>query len=96
MSMLAMTGPGKFSQGINSVQCSPHGFCVRGKLPGNHLVGPWTVVLVGVNDLTTEKLAMVASTVSSKMVQRIAHQEGFTFVECLTGAGLLFRPPIKS
>jgi len=32
-----------------------------------------------------EQLAMVASTVSSKMIQRIAHQEGFTFVECLTG-----------
>ncbi|KAF9646856.1 hypothetical protein BDM02DRAFT_3188473 [Thelephora ganbajun] len=32
-----------------------------------------------------EKLAMVASTVSSKMVQRMALQEGFTFVECLTG-----------
>jgi len=32
-----------------------------------------------------EKLAMVASTVSSKMVQQIARQEGFLFVECLTG-----------
>lgn len=32
-----------------------------------------------------EKLAMVASTVSSKMVQQMAYQEGFMFVECLTG-----------
>ncbi|KIY71646.1 hypothetical protein CYLTODRAFT_345563 [Cylindrobasidium torrendii FP15055 ss-10] len=31
------------------------------------------------------KLAMVASTVSSKMVEAIALAEGFTFVECLTG-----------
>jgi phosphomannomutase len=32
------------------------------------------------------KLAMVASTVSSKMVQAMAEKEGFAFVECLTGA----------
>ncbi|KAJ3881494.1 hypothetical protein F5051DRAFT_106628 [Lentinula edodes] len=31
------------------------------------------------------KLAIVASTVSSKMVEAIAEQEGFKFVECLTG-----------
>ncbi|KAH9857791.1 phosphoglucomutase first 3 domain-containing protein [Lenzites betulinus] len=31
------------------------------------------------------KLAMVASTVSSKMVEAIAHVEGFKFSECLTG-----------
>ncbi|KAK7466479.1 hypothetical protein VKT23_005200 [Stygiomarasmius scandens] len=31
------------------------------------------------------KLAMVASTVSSKMVEAIAAAEGFKFVECLTG-----------
>ncbi|CDO77852.1 hypothetical protein BN946_scf185032.g4 [Trametes cinnabarina] len=31
------------------------------------------------------KLAMVASTVSSKMIEAIAHAEGFKFVECLTG-----------
>jgi phosphomannomutase len=33
-----------------------------------------------------EKLAMVASTVSSKMVEAIAKKEGFKFVECLTGS----------
>ncbi len=31
------------------------------------------------------KLAMVASTVSSKMIEAIAHAEGFRFSECLTG-----------
>ncbi|KAH9842866.1 uncharacterized protein C8Q71DRAFT_877343 [Rhodofomes roseus] len=31
------------------------------------------------------KLAMVASTVSSKMIEAMAHTEGFKFVECLTG-----------
>jgi phosphomannomutase len=95
MFMIATMVPGKFSQGINSVQCSPHGFCAHGKLPGNLLVGPWAMTLAGVNDLVTENLAMVASTVSSKMVQRIAHQEGFTFVECLTGADLRFQRLVK-
>jgi phosphomannomutase len=70
------------------VQCSPHGFYARGKLPGSHLVCTWAVTLTSADDLTTEKLAMVASTVSSKMIQQMAHQEGFMFVECLTGAGL--------
>ncbi|KAJ6618234.1 hypothetical protein B0H10DRAFT_2164164 [Mycena sp. CBHHK59/15] len=32
-----------------------------------------------------EKLAMVASTVSSKMIEAMAEVEGFKFVECLTG-----------
>ncbi|KAJ8468624.1 hypothetical protein ONZ45_g17180 [Pleurotus djamor] len=32
-----------------------------------------------------DKLAMVASTVSSKMIEAMAHVEGFKFVECLTG-----------
>ncbi|KZV59647.1 hypothetical protein PENSPDRAFT_678913 [Peniophora sp. CONT] len=32
-----------------------------------------------------DQLAMVASTVSSKMVEAIAEHEGFKFVECLTG-----------
>jgi hypothetical protein len=31
------------------------------------------------------KLAMVASTVSSRMVQKMAEVEGFNFTECLTG-----------
>ncbi|KAJ6500366.1 hypothetical protein C8R45DRAFT_820604 [Mycena sanguinolenta] len=32
-----------------------------------------------------EKLAMIASTVSSKMLEAMAEKEGFKFVECLTG-----------
>lgn len=32
-----------------------------------------------------DKLAMVASTVSSKMIEAMAKCEGFKFVECLTG-----------
>jgi hypothetical protein len=35
-----------------------------------------------------DKLALVASTVSSKMVESIAHVEGFKFVECLTGRSM--------
>lgn len=31
------------------------------------------------------KLAMVASTVSSKMIESMAQKEGFKFAECLTG-----------
>jgi phosphomannomutase len=34
---------------------------------------------------TAGKLAMVASTVSSKMIEAMAQHEGFKFVECLTG-----------
>ncbi|KAF5391768.1 hypothetical protein D9757_001672 [Collybiopsis confluens] len=34
------------------------------------------------------RLAMVASTVSSKMIEAIAEKEGFKFVECLTGEPL--------
>ena len=34
---------------------------------------------------SAEKLAMVASTVSSKMVEAMAAKEGFKFAECLTG-----------
>lgn len=40
-------------------------------------------------DLFADKLAMVASTVSSKMVEAMAHAEGFKFVECLTGTHLV-------
>jgi phosphomannomutase len=35
-----------------------------------------------------DKLAMVASTVSSKMIEAMAEVEGFKFVECLTGQSL--------
>ncbi len=34
----------------------------------------------------TEKLSMVASTVSSKMIEAMAAAEGFNFTECLTGS----------
>jgi hypothetical protein len=34
---------------------------------------------------SVDNLAMVASTVSSKMVEKMAQVEGFTFKECLTG-----------
>jgi len=37
-----------------------------------------------------EKLAMVASTVSSKMIEAMAKREGFKFVECLTGSSFEF------
>ena len=33
----------------------------------------------------TDRLVMVASTVSSKMIEAMARTEGFQFVECLTG-----------
>ena len=35
--------------------------------------------------MDVDKLAMVASTVSSKMIEAMAHAEGFRFAECLTG-----------
>ncbi|KAJ7349354.1 hypothetical protein DFH08DRAFT_865203 [Mycena albidolilacea] len=38
-----------------------------------------------VSEQPIDKLAMVASTVSSKMIEAMAEQEGFKFVECLTG-----------
>lgn len=88
-------GPGRFSRETNLVRCSPHGFYAHGKLLGNHQVGPRAAILSGTDGLTTGKLAMIASTVSSKILQRMAHREGFTFVECLTGAVLRFRPPAK-
>jgi len=37
------------------------------------------------SDQPLDKLAMVASTVSSKMLARMAEMEGFKFSECLTG-----------
>jgi len=36
-------------------------------------------------DQPINKLAMVASTVSSKMIAKMAEVEGFKFVDCLTG-----------
>ena len=80
-------GPGKSLQVINSVRCLLHGHYTHGKPLGSHLVGFTSTTSTGVENTVTEKLAMVASTVSSKMVQQIARQEGFTFVECLTGNG---------
>ena len=96
MLTLVMMELGKSLRETNSVQCSPHGSCGRGKLPGSHLVSTRTGTPADVDDLGTEKLAMVASTVSSKMVQQMARQEGFTFVECLTGACLRSQPSVES
>ena len=39
---------------------------------------------------------MVASAVSSKMVQQMARQEGFKFVECLTGTSFPPYTQLKS
>ncbi|KAJ6606624.1 hypothetical protein DFH09DRAFT_14666 [Mycena vulgaris] len=41
--------------------------------------------LYKISEQPIEKLAMVASTVSSKMIEAMAEREGFKFVECLTG-----------
>jgi hypothetical protein len=41
--------------------------------------------LHGLICIDLDKLALVASTVSSKMVEAMAQKEGFTFVDCLTG-----------
>jgi phosphomannomutase len=40
-------------------------------------------------DILLEKLAMVASTVSSKLIGAMAAKEGFKFVESLTGSSLI-------
>ena len=37
-----------------------------------------------------DRLAMISSTVSSKMLARMAKIEGFKFSECLTGINLYF------
>jgi phosphomannomutase len=44
---------------------------------------------LGPIDHIPDKLAMVASTVSSKMIEAMAHSEGFKFVDCLTGKPFL-------
>lgn len=89
-------GLGASSREINSAQDLLPGSYVRGKLLGSHSVSPLIETSVGADDLTTEKMAIVASTVSSKMVKQMARQEGFTFVECPTGAGFLIYPPSGS
>ena len=48
----------------------------------------WYVVLIRIRSghkPISDKLCMVASTVSSKMIEAMAAVEGFKFVECLTG-----------
>jgi phosphomannomutase len=49
-----------------------------------HLSVSWNVVLRVIMYIL-DKLAMVASAVSSKMIETIAEVEGFKFKECLTG-----------
>ncbi|KAF8226229.1 hypothetical protein L208DRAFT_1442614 [Tricholoma matsutake] len=45
----------------------------------------WTLDVYRSTGKPIERLAMVASTVSSKMIEAIAATEGFKFAECLTG-----------
>ncbi|KAG9039211.1 Phosphoglucomutase-3 [Tulasnella sp. JGI-2019a] len=49
------------------------------------LLAAWTLECRRKENRLTEKTAMVASTVSSKMVRAMARSEGFHFVESLTG-----------
>ncbi|KAG5637859.1 hypothetical protein H0H81_002898 [Sphagnurus paluster] len=49
------------------------------------LFGHRTFELYKASGKAVERLAMVASTVSSKMLETVARVEGFRFVECLTG-----------
>jgi hypothetical protein len=84
---IAPTARGPCSLAINSarylrVMCSP---CIGRQ--GSQSVRFLPPQCDGVEVLTSkaDKLAMVASTVSSKMVEAIAAKEGFAFVECLTG-----------
>ncbi|KAG6816941.1 hypothetical protein H0H87_001456 [Tephrocybe sp. NHM501043] len=49
------------------------------------IFGHWTFELYRSTGKPLNKLAIVASTVSSKMIETIARVEGFKFVECLTG-----------
>lgn len=50
----------------------------------------WTLDVYRSTGKPIERLAMVASTVSSKMIEAIAATEGFKFAECLTGLSKLF------
>lgn len=54
-----------------------------GKPIGKHGIIPSTT---STYHYLLDKLAMVASTVSSKMIEAMAQIEGFRFVDCLTGA----------
>jgi phosphomannomutase len=49
------------------------------------LFASWTLEIYKASGKPLNKLAMVASTVSSKMIEAMAQAEGFKFVECLTG-----------
>ncbi|KAG5735532.1 Phosphoglucomutase-2 [Termitomyces sp. T112] len=49
------------------------------------IFGHRTLELYRSSGKSLDKLAMVASTVSSKMLETVARIEGFKFVECLTG-----------
>jgi phosphomannomutase len=57
------------------------------------LFASWTLDAYRSSGKPVEKLAMVASTVSSKMIAAIAATEGFKFVECLTGLSMLSYVP---
>ena len=57
------------------------------------LFASWTLDIYRSSGKPIEKLAMVASTVSSKMIATMATTEGFKFVECLTGLSMFFYCP---
>ena len=79
-----MTGNGCNSQVISSVLFSPVLVSTNTRSLGKLSVSPFIVSLV-LRLNVVDKLAMVASNVSSKMIEAMAHVEGFKFVECLTG-----------
>jgi len=81
-----MTAHGTNSLETNLVLYWPDVHLADTSAQGNHSVSH--VVLGAPNDHVwlVGQLAMVASTVSSKMIEAMAHKEGFKFVECLTGA----------
>lgn len=56
-----------------------------GKPIGGHLRHGARRCIGFMHIFSAEKLAMVASTVSSKMIESMAKAEGFKFAECLTG-----------
>ncbi|KAJ7929358.1 hypothetical protein B0H13DRAFT_947180 [Mycena leptocephala] len=80
-------------------------FCAAEKRPGQWIVftGDQLGTLFAAQALErykasgkpVEKLAMVASTVSSKMIEAMAEKEGFKFVECLTGFKFIGNTALK-
>lgn len=80
-------GIGTYLLVINLVPCLLVVFCKHTSKAENPLVCITASLQIGYRRIRAfpGKLAMVASTVSSKMVEAMAHAEGFKFVDCLTG-----------